>query len=522
MRISLYDTTLRDGVQGEGITFSEDGKMRFVHLLDDLGIDFIEGGFAGSNPRDRRFFTALKRESLSHAKIVAFGLTRRADLTAGEDPQLADLLAAETEWVAIYGKCWMLHVQKVLGTTAETNLAMIADSIRYLREKGRQVLFDAEHFFDGYQDDPAYALKVVETAFAAGTAGIVLCDTNGGTLPHAIFTATQAACDRLPNCRIGIHTHNDTGMAVANAIEAVRGGARMVQGCINGYGERTGNADLVTIIPTLACKMGCSCIAPDRLATLRDVSLITHDLTNRRPDPQQPYVGQSAFSHKAGTHVNAVAKDPRTFEHIDPAVVGNSRHVLVSELSGVSNLRMKAQELGEDLSTKSREELRTLLERIKHQENLGYSYESADGSLKLLLHRALGDAASAFAFEGFRVIVEIRGPGEPCISEATIKVKVNDETALTAGEGSGPVDALNAALRRALTRFYPEINDMALTDYRVRILDPQQATRATTRVLIESGDATRQWGTVGVSENIIEASWQALLDSVEYLLLKEG
>lgn len=521
MHVSLYDATLRDGVQGEGISFSERGKIRFVHLLDDLGIDFIEGGFAGSNPSDRHFFAALRNESLTHAQIVAFGLTRRADRTAEADPQLADLLAAETEWVTIYGKCWRLHIEKVLRTTAENNLAMIADSIRYLNGHGRKVIFDAEHFFDGYRDDAAYAMRVVETAFDAGAAQVVLCDTNGGSLPSAIFSATQAVCARFPGRSIGIHTHNDAGMAAANAIEAVRAGAGMVQGCINGYGERAGNADLITIIPTLELKMGLDCIGAERLTRLKETALITDDLTNRRSDPRQPYVGHSAFSHKAGTHVDAVQKDARTFEHIDPAAVGNSRHILVSELSGVSNLRLKALELGEDLSTKSREELRALLEQIKRQENLGYSYESADGSLKLLLNRAFGDATSAFALEGFRVIVEKRGPGEPCISEATIKVKVNDETALTAGEGHGPVDALNEALRKALIRFYPEIDAMSLTDYRVRILDPQEATRATTRVLIESGDGTRQWGTVGVSENIIEASWQALLDSVEYLLLSK-
>jgi 2-isopropylmalate synthase len=518
--IALYDSTLRDGAQGEGVSFSEAGKVRFAHLLDDFGVGYIEGGFAGSNPRDRRFFEAVRKEKLHSSKIVAFGSTRRVDLDAEGDPQLEGLLAADTECVAVYGKSWLLHVTEVLRTSPQSNLQIVADTVGFLTGKGRKVFFDAEHFFDGFKDNPEYALSVLKAAADAGAVGLVLCDTNGGTLPNEVFDITAKVRAAFPAARIGIHTHNDNGMAVANTIESVRAGARLVQGCINGYGERTGNADLVAIIPTLELKMGLTSVGPERLKKLCEVSLITDDLANQRPNPRQPYVGRSAFSHKAGMHVNAVLKNPRTFEHIDPEAVGNQRHVLVSELAGISNVIIKAKEMGEDLSGRDKTELRGILDEIKRQEDKGYSYESADGSFKILLQKVLNKHATPFEFDGFRVIVEKRGRDEPCISEATIKVKVNGETELTAGEGHGPVDALNEALRKALTRFYPEISAMTLTDYRVRILDPKEATRAMTRVLIESGDKTGQWGTVGVSENIIEASWQALLDSVEYKLLE--
>mgnify|MGYP003586755862 CR=1 FL=1 len=519
-KVFLYDTTLRDGAQGEGISFSDAGKVRFARMLDEFGVDFIEGGFAGSNPRDRRFFDDIRKERLGHARIAAFGSTRRVDLDAQDDPQLAGLLAAETEWVTIYGKSWLLHVLDVLRTTGERNLQMIADTVGFLRVAGRQVIFDAEHFFDGYKADPAYALKALGAAVGEGAAGVALCDTNGGSLPHEVFEITRAVCRAFPGVQVGIHAHNDSGLAVASSLEAVRAGARQVQGCMNGYGERTGNANLVSILPALELKMGFSCVGPERLRRLRDVSLVTDDLANQRADPRQPYVGRSAFSHKAGAHVNAVQKNPKTFEHVEPSAVGNERHVLVSELSGTSNVLLKAAELGVDVSALDKEATRAILDEVKRRENRGYSYESADGSFKILLQKLLKKHTAFFELEGFRVIVEKRGRDEPCISEATIKVKVEGETELTAGEGHGPVDALNAALREALTRFYPEIETIALSDYRVRILDPQDATRAVTRVLIESGDGVRQWGTVGVSENIIEASWQALLDSVEYKLFE--
>ena len=519
-KVDIYDTTLRDGAQGEGISFSDTAKVRFAHLLDDFGVDFIEGGFAGSNPRDRRFFDDIRKERLAHARVTAFGSTRRVDVDAQGDPQLAGLLAAETEWVTIYGKSWLLHVRDVLRTTGDNNLQMIADTVGFLRAAGRRVLFDAEHFFDGYKDDPAYALGALQAALREGADGVVLCDTNGGCLPHEIFAITQTVCAALPGAQVGIHTHNDSGLAVACSLEAVRAGARQVQGCVNGYGERTGNANLTTIVPALELKMGFACVGAERLSKLREVSLVTDDLANQRPDPRQPYVGRSAFSHKAGAHVNAVQKNTRTFEHIEPETVGNQRHVLVSELSGAANVMMKAAELGTDFSGLDKERARAILDEVKRRENRGYSYESADGSFKILLQKVLNTHRPFFELEGFRVIVEKRGSEEPCLSEATVKVKVNGVTELTAGEGQGPVDALNAALRQALTRFYPEIEQITLTDYRVRILDPQEATRAMTRVLIESGDGARQWGTVGVSENIIEASWQALLDSIEYKLFE--
>jgi 2-isopropylmalate synthase len=520
-KVFIYDATLRDGAQGEGISFSDTAKVRFAHLLDDFGVDFIEGGFAGSNPRDQRFFQDIRKERFSHAHITAFGSTRRKDCDAKDDPQLAGLLAADTEWVTVYGKSWMLHVHDVLRTTGDNNIQMIADTVGFLRAASRRVFFDAEHFFDGYKDDPVYAMRALEAALREGAEALVLCDTNGGSLPHEVFEITGKVCAAFPSVQIGIHNHNDSGLGVATALEGVRAGARQVQGCINGYGERTGNTNLISVIPALELKMGFECVGPERLKKMREVSVVTDDLANQRPDPRQPYVGRSAFSHKAGAHVNAVQKNPRSFEHIAPEAVGNRRNVLVSELSGASNVLMKAAELGIEVDGLDKQQAQAILEEVKRRENSGYSYESADGSFKILLQKVLNKHHPFFELEGFRVIVEKRGRDEPCISEATIKVKVKGVTELKAGEGDGPVDALNRALREALTRFYPEIGDITLTDYRVRILDPKSATRAMTRVLIESGDGKRHWNTVGVSENIIEASWQALLDSIEYKLYEQ-
>lgn len=521
-RVFIYDTTLRDGAQGEGINFSEAGKIRFALMLDKFGVDFIEGGFAGSNPRDRRFFEDIAREKLTHAKVVAFGSTRRADRSVESDEQLAGLLAAECEWVTIYGKSWLLHVTDVLRTTPDNNLRMIGETVGYLRKHGRQVFYDAEHFFDGYKDNPEYAVAALQAAVDEGAAGVILCDTNGGTLPHEIFEITKAVTGLLPEgYMVGIHTHNDSGLAVANSLESVRAGARQVQGCINGYGERSGNANLVSIIPSLELKMGYRCVGRERLRSLRSIAMATADLVNQRPDLRQPFVGRGAFCHKAGAHVNGIQKNSRSFEHIEPELVGNERQIVVSELAGASNIVMKAQELGVTVDELDKQAARSILAEIKQLENQGYSYEGADGSFKIVLQKILKQHTPFFELDGFRVIVEKRGKDQPCITEATVKVKVADETELTAGEGSGPVDALNAALRQALTRFYPEISDVTLTDYSVRILDPQEATKAVTRVLIESGDGKRSWSTVGVSENIIEASWQALLDSVEYKLFAD-
>ena len=520
-KVFLYDTTLRDGAQGDGISFSDSGKIRFAHLLDDFGVDFIEGGFAGSNPRDQRFFADIHKETLHHAQIAAFGSTRHADLTAATDPLITALLAAETKHVTIYGKTSLLHVVEVLRTSSENNLQLIADTVDHLHAThGRTVFFDAEHFFDGYKDNAEYALRVLRAAHEAGAATLILCDTNGGSLPHEIHAITQAVTAALPGATIGIHTHNDSGLAIANSLESIRAGARHVQGTINGYGERTGNADLIAIIPALELKLGLETVGPARLRGLRTLAAQTADLVNQPADKRQPYVGRDAFCHKAGAHVNAVNRNPGTFEHIPPEQVGNERRILVSELSGSTNIRMKAAELGLDLEGMSKAELQNILTTLKKREDSGYSYESADGSFKVLLHKTLSKTAPPFDFEGFRVIVEKRGPEEPCISEATVKIKVGGKTALTAGEGNGPVDALHDALCAALSHFYPGIQDIKLTDYRVRILDPDAATQALTRVLVESSDGTNHWSTVGVSQNIIEASWQALLDSIEHKLLK--
>ncbi|MDD2599755.1 MAG: citramalate synthase [Kiritimatiellae bacterium] len=517
-KVFIYDTTLRDGAQGEGVSFSDAGKVRLACILDDLGVDYIEGGFAGSNPRDRKFFKDVSRENLRHARVVAFGSTRRSNMDVKDDPQVKGLLAAETEWVTIYGKSWLLHVTDVLRTDAAGNLRMIADTVGHLQAHGRRVIFDAEHFFDGFKSDSGYAMQALQAAVNEGASAVVLCDTNGGTLPHEAFDITSLVCNRFPGLEVGIHTHNDSGLAVAGALEAVRAGARHVQGTINGYGERTGNANLITILPLLELKMGFKCVGRERLKNLCKVSVVANDLTNQRNDPRQPFVGKASFSHKAGAHVNAVLKNAVTFEHIQPEAVGNQRHILISELSGGANVKMKAAELGVDVTKIGKEQIQAVLAAVKEKENQGYSYESADGSFKILLHKALNQHTPFFELEGFRCIVEKRGPDAPCLSEATIKLKVKGETALTVGEGDGPVDALNQALRKALVRFYPEIDAVMLCDYRVRILDPERATSAVTRVLIESGDGERVWGTVGVSENIIEASWQALLDSVEVKL----
>jgi len=532
-KVLIYDTTLRDGAQGDGISFSDSGKLRFAHLLDDFGADFIEGGFAGSNERDRRFFADAARERFKHAQIVAFGSTRRADLDAAADPQLAALLAAGTHHVTIYGKASSLHVAEVLRVSNAANLQIIADTVGFLHAgNGRVVCFDAEHFFDGYKLNPAYALDVLRTADAAGADTLVLCDTNGGALPHEIYEITAAVRAALPAATIGIHTHNDAGLAIANTLEAVRAGARHVQGTVNGYGERAGNADLVGIIPSLELKMRLRAVGAERLRGLRALSRETAELVNQRADKRQPYVGRDAFTHKAGAHVNAVGKNPATFEHVPPESVGNKRRVLVSELSGAANIAIKAKELGIDLNSfgAGKTELRRVLAALKKREEAGYSYEAADGSFKVLLQKVLAGGTAPFEWDAFRVIIEKRGPDQPCVSEATVKLRVKTASRNGAGESAasiehtvgessdGPVDALHAALCKALACF-PEIADVKLTDYRVRILNPEAATQAQTQVLIESGDAAgAHWSTVGVSQNIIEASWLALLDSIEFKL----
>jgi len=515
-RIAIYDTTLRDGAQGEGVSFSSVGKIRVAKKLDEAGVDYIEGGFAASNPKDMAFFHDIKKEKLAHAKVAAFGSTRRASKAVAEDPGTKALLEADTPVCTIFGKSWRLHVTEVLHTTEEENLKMIADTVRFLKEHGKEVIYDAEHFFDGYKDNAEYAIKCLVAAKQAGADMIVPCDTNGGSMSEEVAAITKEVI-RAVGPNVGIHVHNDCELGVANSLAAVRAGALHVQGTINGYGERTGNANLCSIIPCLSLKMGYECLKHGSLKYLRELSLFVDEMANIRPNRKQPFVGESAFAHKAGMHVDAVRKVSKSFEHIDPETVGNERRILVSELSGTSNVFLKAVEMGLGLQ-RSSPEVKEILKELERMEKNGYEFEAAEASFKLLIQKVLKQHRPFFTLEGFRVIVEKRHRDEPCLSEATVKLTVNGETELTVGEGDGPVDALNAALRKALTRFYPAIAPVVLTDYRVRILDPETATAAKTRVLIESSDGKQEWGTVGVSGNIIEASWEALVDSVEYKL----
>lgn len=518
-KIVIYDTTLRDGAQGEGVSFSGPGKIRVAKRLDQLGVDYIEGGFAASNPRDMEFFHEIRKEKLTHAKIAAFGSTRRAHVPVGEDVGVRALLEAKTPVCTFFGKSWRLHVTDVLKVPEKEALAMIADTVRVLKEHGKDVVFDAEHFFDGYKDCPEFARAALTAALNAGADCLCLCDTNGGTLPHEIAAIATEVIRDFP-VRIGIHTHNDSDLAVANSLEAIRVGATQVQGTINGYGERCGNANLCSIIPNLVLKMGHTCLREGSLKQLREAALFVDEMANLRPNRKAPYIGESAFAHKAGMHVDAVRKNPRSFEHVLPECVGNQRRILVSELSGASNVFLKAVEMGLNLD-KSSPEIKEILRELERLEKEGYAFEAAEGSFKLLIQKVLKEHRPFFDLEGYRVIVEKRHKGEPCISEATVKLTVKGKTVQTVGEGNGPVDALDHALRNALLHFYPQIKGVHLTDYRVRILDPGEATAAKTRVVIESSDGTTTWGTVGVSPNIIEASWEALVDGVEYKLFQE-
>ncbi|MBI2441921.1 MAG: citramalate synthase [Lentisphaerae bacterium] len=519
LTVQIYDTTLRDGMQGEGVSLSLAGKISIARRLDEFGVDYIEGGYAASNPKDMEFFREIRRKNLKRARVAAFGSTRRAHTRVGEDHGTKQLLAAQTAVVTIFGKSWRLHVRDVLRTTENENLAMIRDTVAYLKQRGRQVIYDAEHFFDGYKDSPAYAMATLRSALEAGADCLVLCDTRGGGLPHEIADITRAVVKALA-APVGIHCHNDGELAVANSLEAVRAGARQVQGTINGYGERCGNASLCAIIPNLVLKLSRACRCQDNLKELMDLSRFVDDALNLPHGRQAAYVGESAFAHKAGMHANAVEKNPRSFEHVPPETVGNERRILISELSGSSNILLKAIEMGETLS-KSSPEIRDVLNKLEQLEKKGYQFESADASFKIMIQKILKRHKPFFGLEGYRVIVEKRGKHEPCLAEATIKVKVGHEIEHTAAEGDGPINALDNALRRALTRFYPAIAKVVLTDFRVRILDPEEATAAKTRVIIESSDGKDTWGTVGVSGNIIEACWEALVDSVEYKLFKD-
>lgn len=516
-QVLIYDTTLRDGAQGKGISFSPGGKLQVVRKLDELGVDLIEGGYAASNPRDRAFFTDVKALNLKHARIAAFGSTRRANIAPADDAGCQALLDADTPVCTIFGKSWKLHVTDVLRTTLEENVTMIADTVAFLKENDRDVIYDAEHFFDGYKDDPAYALRTLLAARDAGASCLVLCDTNGGTLPHEIAEVTHEvfAAAQVP---IGIHAHNDGECAVANSLAAVLAGARHVQGTINGYGERCGNANLVPIVPNLRMKMGLDCLHGDSLKHLTNVSRTIDELANQRPNPKAAYVGDHAFAHKAGMHVDGVRKNSASFEHIDPAAVGNERHILISELSGTSNVLLRVRDMGLEVDKRS-PEVMDVLQELERLEKDGYEFEGADASFKLLVRKVVQEHKPFFELHGYRVINEHRSQHGENLSEASVKVSVDGDVEYTVAEGEGPVEALDRALRKALTRFFPQIAHVKLTDFRVRILDPEESTRAKTRVLIESSDGSQTWSTVGVSENLIEASWEALVESVEYKLI---
>ena len=518
--INIYDTTLRDGSQGPGVNFSLSDKLRIAAALDAFGVSYVEGGWPGANPKDTEFFAEMRRRPLSHARLVAFGSTRHPGVQVSEDPRLQALVDSGTSAVTIFGKSCLLHVKDVLQVSPEENLAMVRDTVAFFKANGKEVLFDAEHFFDGYADNPSYALETLQAAAEAGASTLVLCDTKGGALPYDLLHVCQEVRKRIsPAVALGIHCHNDSECAVANSLAAVRAGFTLVQGTINGFGERCGNANLCSIIPAIMLKIGSRCLAEDtQLANLTSLSRLVNELAIQRENPRQPYVGSGAFAHKGGMHVNAVSKNAATFEHVDPQAVGNRRQILLSEMSGVSNVLLKAKEQELELPEDDSRTAREILERVKSMEARGYSFEAADASFKLLVRKYLHDYSAPFELDGFRVIIEKRGPNENCLSEATIKLNVNGKTEITAAEGEGPVNALDSALRKALARFFPNVANMKLQDFKVRILDGALGTAAQTQVLMESADARRNWTTVGVSENIVEASWQAILDSVEYFL----
>ncbi len=516
--VEIYDTTLRDGSQLEGISLTVDDKLRIAEQLDHLGVHYIEGGWPGANPKDDEFFQrAVTELDLQTSTLVAFGSTRRVKGKVDDDETLRHLVKANTSTVCIVGKAWDYHVTEALRTTLDEGVAMVADSIEFLKGHGLTTMYDAEHFFDGYKRNPEFALRVLEAAAEKGCDCLVLCDTNGGSLPHEVETIVGEVVAYFGgDVHVGVHLHDDTGCGVANALAGVRGGATQVQGTINGYGERTGNCNLTTIIPNLTLKMGVRTLPEGRLERLTAVSHHVAELVNITPHPQQPYVGSSAFAHKAGLHVSAIARRPDAYEHADPDLVGNGTRFVVSELAGKSTLEMKAKELGLDLDGKA---LNDVVGQLKELEHRGYHFEAADGSLELLMRTASGWQQPFFRLESFRVIVEHRDTGQ-FTTEATIKLWVGDERIIATGEGNGPVNALDTALREAIGERYPELAHVHLTDYKVRVLDTQKGTGAVTRVLLDSTDGERSWSTIGVSENIIEASWQALVDSIAYGLLK--
>ena len=520
LKVKLYDTTLRDGAQGEGISYSVMDKVSIAKELDLLGIHYIEGGWPGSNPKDMEFFLRMKDKELKNAKLAAFSMTRKLHTKAEDDTNLKAILKSGAGIVTIVGKTWGLHLSDVLKISPDENIKMIKETIEFLKNSGIAVFYDAEHFFDAWKNNKEYSLKCLTTAVEAGAEAICLCDTNGGTITSEISRVTAEVRHHFKDVMVGIHCHNDSGLAIANSIAAVESGADMVQGTINGYGERCGNADLIPIIANLKLKMGVDCISDSGLKNLTHVSHFISEISNMRTKNNQPFVGESAFAHKGGMHINAVMKEPSTYEHIDPASVGNHRRMLVSELGGKTGILLRAKSLELDLS-KEDPKTKKILELVQKLEHQGYHFEAAEASFELLMKRSLKKYTDFFELEGFRVVIEKRS-GNKITSEAIIKLKVKGVKEHTAAEGDGPINALDNALRKALKEFYPTLSKMHLSDFKVRVLDEKAGTAAKVRVLIQSQDEDETWNTIGVHENIIEASWQALVDSVEYKLLKES
>jgi len=516
--VKLFDTTLRDGSQGEGISYSAMDKISIAKELDFLGIHYIEGGWPGSNPKDMEFYLKMSKSPLKNAQLVAFGSTRRPHSKAAEDTNLKAILKSQAKFVTIFGKTWDLHITDVLKTTLDENLNMIRDTVSFLVSRGLTVFYDAEHFFDAYQANEEYSLNCLFVAQEAGAKAVVLCDTNGGTLTSRISGVIKEIRPKI-NIWLGIHCHNDSDLAVANSLAAVQSGADMVQGTINGYGERCGNADLIPIIANLKLKLGIDCISDDKLKELTKVSYFVSEISNMTQRNDQPYVGASAFAHKAGVHINAVMKNPQTYEHIEPTLVGNRRRILVSELAGKTGMLVRAKDLDLDLS-KEDPQTKKILKLVQSLEHQGYHFEAAEASFELLMKKALKKYKRFFELEGFRVVVE-KLPDKKITSEAIIKLKVKGTKEHTAADGDGPVNALDNALRKALKDFYPTLSKMHLSDFKVRVLDAKAGTAAKVRVLIQSQDENETWNTIGVHENVIEASWQALVDSIEYKLLKD-
>ncbi len=516
-KIKLYDTTLRDGMQAEGVSFSLEDKLSIAKCLDGLGLDYVEGGYAGSNPKEMQFFAEAAKLTLKNSKIVAFGSTRRAGSSVSDDASLSAIIGCKTKAATLVGKTWDMHVTNVLGCSLDENLTICSESVEYLKKHGLETFFDAEHFFDGYKNNPEYAMKVLTAAAEAGADVLVLCDTNGGSLLDEVYEITKTVCDKFSPMVIGIHAHNDTDCATANTLAAVQAGARQVQGTINGLGERCGNANFCTVIPNLSLKMGFEVLSPEKINTLTEVSRYIFEICNITPVMNMPYVGESAFAHKAGLHVDALRKSKRTYEHIAPELVGNERRFLISELSGKSNV---LAELEKAKIAQDKRLAKKILDRVQELESEGFQFEAANASFDLLVKKIMGTYKPAFELIKYYVTTEKRATGE-LVTEATVKLKVGDKVEHIVGEGDGPVNALDAALRKSLEIFYPSIKDIRLIDYKVRVVNARAGTAARVRVIIEFRDKTDIWGTVGCSENIIEASWQALVDSVEYKLQKD-